>query len=239
MLSARMTTPTAVGIVVAVLVAAIAAVVVAFRARAVHAAHAAHDAPPAGASGIDRQASRREVVNQGLVGLFAAGLAGVVSSVLTFLWPSVGDGGGRRYTVGDPDALRRHFAAGGPPYYDPVGRFYVVPYPAADLGQARRSYRGSVLVGMESGFVALSQACTHLGCRVPWCSSSRWFECPCHGSRFDAAGEQRAGPAPRGMDRYGVTVRGNQVVVDTRVTYRGPPPGTDTLHQQPAGRHCN
>ena len=33
------------------------------------------------------------------------------------------------------------------------------------------------------------EKCTHLGCRVPFCESSSQFECPCHGSVFNRAGE--------------------------------------------------
>ena len=61
----------------------------------------------------------------------------------------------------------------------------------------------SVLAGMEEGFVALYQKCPHLGCRVPWCQTSQWFECPCHGSKYNRVGEKKGGPAPRGMDRFG------------------------------------
>ena len=34
----------------------------------------------------------------------------------------------------------------------------------------------------------LYQRCVHLGCRVPFCASSKWFECPCHGSKYNFAG---------------------------------------------------
>ena len=46
--------------------------------------------------------------------------------------------------------------------------------------------------GMEKGYVALYQKCVHLGCRVPWCTSSQWFECPCHGSEVQP-GRREAG----------------------------------------------
>ncbi|NNC42219.1 MAG: Rieske 2Fe-2S domain-containing protein, partial [Acidimicrobiia bacterium] len=50
---------------------------------------------------------------------------------------------------------------------------------------------------IAGGFTALWQKCVHLGCRVPWCASSQGFECPCHGSKYNAHGEYFAGPAPR------------------------------------------
>ena len=62
--------------------------------------------------------------------------------------------------------------------------------------------------GMEQGYVALYQKCVHLGCRVPWCETSQWFECPCHGSKYNRVGEKQGGPAPAGMDRFPLEVIG-------------------------------
>lgn len=87
-------------------------------------------------------------------------------------------------------------------------------------------------------YFALSQKCPHLGCKVPFCQSSGRFECPCHGSIYDLAGEYIAGPAPRGMDRYGLSLDGDQLVVDTTDFITGPPRGTQD-HLTPArGPSC-
>lgn len=45
----------------------------------------------------------------------------------------------------------------------------------------------------EQGFAALSLLCTHLGCTVK--EDRQGFECPCHGSRFNADGTVQSGPA--------------------------------------------
>ncbi|MSY08359.1 MAG: Rieske 2Fe-2S domain-containing protein [Actinobacteria bacterium] len=91
---------------------------------------------------------------------------------------------------------------------------------------------------MESGIIALYQKCPHLGCRVPECKSSQWFECPCHGSQYNRVGEKKAGPAPRGMDRFGVSVTNGNVVVDTGTRFNGPAIGINTTGQEAEGPHC-
>jgi cytochrome b6-f complex iron-sulfur subunit len=79
----------------------------------------------------------------------------------------------------------------------------------------------------------------HLGCRVPFCQQSQWFECPCHGSKYNTAGEYKLGPAPHGMDRFKVSVTDSgDVLVDTAEVVLGPPRGTDTIHKPLAGPFC-
>jgi cytochrome b6-f complex iron-sulfur subunit len=195
------------------------------------------DVPPPGATS-PRGITRRVVVERGALGLFVAALSGVVAASVDYVVGALDGRKGKIFTLGTPEDLRRSARSSGRPYYEPTGGFYVVAYPAGDLTRARSEYSPPVLEGMEHGFVALDQACTHLGCRVPWCPTSQWFECPCHGSRYNAVGEQRRGPAPRGLDRYRVTVVDGKLTVDTGAKYLGPPPGTDTTGQPAAGPHC-
>lgn len=87
--------------------------------------------------------------------------------------------------------------------------------------------------------LALSWKCPHLGCRVPWCETSGEFECPCHGSVFDRAGDYREGPAPRGMDKYPVEVRTDGVVyIDTSTIEEGLPQGEKLIDEPPRGPMC-
>jgi glycine/D-amino acid oxidase-like deaminating enzyme/nitrite reductase/ring-hydroxylating ferredoxin subunit len=47
----------------------------------------------------------------------------------------------------------------------------------------------------EGRLHTFSARCTHLGCIVGWNGADRAWECPCHGSRFDALGRVVQGPA--------------------------------------------
>jgi cytochrome b6-f complex iron-sulfur subunit len=91
---------------------------------------------------------------------------------------------------------------------------------------------------LDAEVVVIYQRCTHLGCRVPFCKSSQWFECPCHGARFDRVGERRDGPAPRGLDLMPATVTAGHLLIDSGTIVTGLPVGTNTTHQSPSGPFC-
>ncbi len=95
------------------------------------------------------------------------------------------------------------------------------------------------LVRIDGEIVALSEKCTHLGCRVPYCESSNRFECPCHGSVFNRAGELLAGPSPRGLDRHPVEIGDDGLLyIDTGTKIDGAAPGTETIDEPSPGPSC-
>jgi len=182
--------------------------------------------------------TRRQFLNRSIVALFGLGVAGFGAAFVGFLWPSSSGGFGSKINVGKVSDIKADIQKGNGFLYKPEGRMWITEYPASALPKAESVYPPPVLNGMKAGVVALYQKCPHLGCRVPSCNSSQWFECPCHGSQYNQAGEKKGGPAPRGMDRFAVEINGGSLVVNTGQVVQGPPIGTNTTGQEAEGPHC-
>jgi len=181
--------------------------------------------------------TRRQFFNRSIVAMMGLGISGFGAATLAFLWPTLHGGFGAKIHVAK-DAVDTQLRDQKAPFYNPLGRFYINPYPKDAVGHAKKAYSTALLPGYQAGYVALYQKCVHLGCRVPWCQTSQWFECPCHGSQYNRVGEKKGGPAPRGLDRFPVTVSGGQIVVDTGNVILGPPIGVNTTGQEAEGPHC-
>lgn len=145
------------------------------------------------------------------------GLNGV--AYLGFLWPRLSGGFGSDIDVGAVSDIQAEVIQSDGsilPKFVPEARAYIVPFSEADL--SRSQFGGlPVVVG---GLSALFQRCVHLGCRVPWCETSQGFECPCHGSKYNYAGEYEAGPAPRNLDRFEVTEESGRMIVKTGTIFQ-------------------
>lgn len=157
--------------------------------------------------------SRRQLLLDGwkMLGALLVGAGGYTA--YEALRPVASTSEGARLDLGD-----EAFFEEGTATYVPEGRLYVV--------------------NAKGDRFALSQKCPHLGCRVPFCDSSGRFECPCHGSIFDLAGEYIAGPSPRGMDRYRVSVRRKRLFADTSSVISGPDRGARKYLEDPTGPSC-
>lgn len=67
----------------------------------------------------------------------------------------------------------------------------------------------------SAGFWAVSAVCTHLGCITAWHPETNLIQCPCHGSKFTRDGVKVAGPAPRPLPHFSVTLSPDgELVVD-------------------------
>ena len=182
--------------------------------------------------------TRRQFFNRSIVTLMSVSLGGFGAACLAFMWPQLSGGFGSKITAGKIDAILGEIRDTRKPKYVSEGRFYLAPYPADALEKAKKVYSPSELPGMEAGVVALYQKCVHLGCRVPFCDTAQWFECGCHGSKYNRVGEKKGGPAPRGLDRFPVEVNNGVVSVNTGQIIVGPSIGTNTTGQEAEGPHC-
>lgn len=62
-------------------------------------------------------------------------------------------------------------------------------------------------------YIAMSNVCTHLGCRVRWIADQDKFVCPCHNGVFDKEGNVQSGPPPRPLNRYETKVENDQLFI--------------------------
>ena len=187
--------------------------------------------------------TRRQFLNRASITLMTMGLSTFGAANIAFLWPRPTAGFGSKVKIGTISSVNEVISSATPAAnfsYFSEAQTYLQPYPMDSATQqaAEVVYSGSVLQGIKMGYVALWQKCPHLGCKVPSCSTSQWFECPCHGSQYNRVGEKKAGPAPRGMDRFPVIIDGDKVIIDTGNPSQGPPIGTDTTGQGLEGPHC-
>jgi len=185
--------------------------------------------------------SRRQFLNRATVTLMSASLGTFAAAgFVAFLWPTAAPVFGGKVNVGKLDDILASIRSNSGFFYSSAARAYITQYPPEALPKAKGvpNY-APVLSGMENGITAQYQKCPHLGCRVPQCATSQWFECPCHGSQYNRVGEKKAGPAPRGMDHFLITVTGSgDVIIDTSIPFQGVPIGTNTTGQEAEGPHC-
>lgn len=185
--------------------------------------------------------SRRQFLNRATVALTGGGATiFLAAGFVAFLWPTAKGGFGGKISVGKVNDVVSGIRAGGGFLYNATARSWVTQYPVDAIPKAKGIPNYKPLIpGLQNGLIAMYQKCPHLGCRVPQCVSSQWFECPCHGSQYNRVGEKKGGPAPRGMTHFVLTVTdAGDVVIDTGVEIVGAPIGTNTTGQEAEGPHC-
>ncbi len=166
--------------------------------------------------------TRRQFLTKALRISFGA-FAGIQAiSWLGFMWPQVSGGFGSKVDAGKVEDLKKQIVQGDGsviPAFIPEARAYVLPFDSSQVSGSQFSDGATI----ADGLVAIYQRCVHLGCRVPWCNSSQGFECPCHGSKYNLVGEYYAGPAPRNLDRFGVSVNAaGKFIIDTGTIIESP-----------------
>jgi len=181
--------------------------------------------------------TRRSFFTRGLLATFGIFLLQFALGGLAFIWPKLRAGAfGSPIDAGDIDEIKSQLLNPDgtvTPFFVPAAQSYVLPFRG---DEAESDFAGSGAI--VDGIMALWQKCVHLGCRVPVCDSSQGFECPCHGSKYNFHGEYQAGPAPRNLDRFVVSVNGsNRLIIDTGAVIQTARSKTKTA-QYPQGPSC-
>lgn len=156
--------------------------------------------------------SRRMFFTRALAGSFFSYLGVLGLASLAFFWPKVSGGFGSDVDAGPIADIKDTISqADGSilPVFLPEARAWIVPADSTAGTQFADNFTEA------GGLMALWQKCVHLGCSVPWCQTSQGFECPCHGSKYNAFGEYQDGPAPRNLDRFIVEDRDGRLVIKT------------------------
>ncbi len=155
--------------------------------------------------------TRRELLSKGLTvagwGTFGAVLGTGAIETIDFFFPRVLFRAPSTFNVGTPDSF---LSRDGQP-----DRFGVI-YVDSKWKPAHRFF----IVRERDRVYALSARCAHLGCTVNWFPDLRIFKCPCHGSEYHSNGVPFAGPAPRPLDRFRISLAvTGELVVDTSIVY--------------------
>jgi cytochrome b6-f complex iron-sulfur subunit len=150
-----------------------------------------HAAGQQGASATSKSGeTRREFLNEIAGG--ALGIAGLGSMAVTYLYLSPN-------VLFEPPTT---FRAGSPDLY---------PLDSVTFLQDQQVY----IVRTAQGFYAVSAVCTHLGCITQWKPEDNLIACPCHGSKFRSDGTKVAGPAPRPLPHFAVSLTADgELLVD-------------------------
>ncbi len=175
--------------------------------------------------------SRRQLLRYSLGGGVALWFTETLIGTLAFVWPNLTGGFGSKVKIGTLDDIKLANSnlpiADGFPAYVPDARAYII---LINTGQ-QQFVTGDDTTGdgRSLNVRGLYQRCPHLGCKPNPCQKNFWFECPCHGSRYDRLGIKAAGaqygPAARGMDRFSASVDGAGVLtLDTGKITLGPLP---------------
>ncbi len=175
--------------------------------------------------------SRRQLIRRAIGAGIGLWLLELSAGTIGFIWPNLASGFGGKLPIGTLDDVKTANSTlpieeGFPAYFAEARAFVILVDPAQQRFIPGEDTNGD---GSALNVRALYQRCPHLGCKPNPCEKNFWLECPCHGSRYDRLGIKadgaQYGPAPRGMDRFSISVDGTgTLTIDTGKITLGPLP---------------
>lgn len=172
--------------------------------------------------------SRRRFLRRSMLAVWGLSTTASVAGALYMLYPNLAGQFGSTFTVGKktdfpPAGSLTEFQKGSKGvFYYQNAKTYVIHMAANTkflLSEAalKDQLDSESIVKDKDGsyWIALYQRCVHLGCTVPFRDDCSSFKCPCHGSHYNVDGEYLDGPAPRSLDRFTLSLSGEDVLVDT------------------------
>lgn len=152
---------------------------------------------------------------------FLAGAIGVLLSPVVWAWGSL-----VAATTASGLAMARFMMPN--VLVEPPTKFKIGPptdYGAGTVSTKWKAQFGVWIVNDEIDgqqmIYALSTVCTHLGCTPNWLEGEQKFKCPCHGSGFYKTGINFEGPAPRPLERHGISLAADGMLeVDKSVKFQ-------------------
>jgi len=171
--------------------------------------------------------SRRRFLRRSLLFMFGLSATAGVAGAVDLLYPNLAGQFGSTLTLG----TKADFTAATPGnfrinqagvFYHQAAKTYVVHLAKNTEfllnGTTLADQLTAETVVKESDgsyWIGLYQRCVHLGCTVPFRDDCVSFKCPCHGSHYQVTGEYLDGPAPRSLDRFALSLNGEDVVINT------------------------
>ena len=162
----------------------------------------------------DRDISRRGFLhttsNIAMAGGLIAGYGTFFAMAGRYLYPS--ESGNKWFMVGPIDEIE---PGGSVLFTSPVGETVVIRRASAANSDAP-----------VSEFLALSDVCPHLGCRVHWEPQNDRFFCPCHNGVFTPEGKAVEGPPAaedQSLPQYPLMVENGLLYIEMPATKVGVP----------------
>jgi len=76
-----------------------------------------------------------------------------------------------------------------------------------------------LVIRTQSGdYKAFSANCTHLDCIVQYKKEYGQIYCACHNGRYDLNGKNVSGPPPAPLEKYSVSIKGEDVIIFKEVS---------------------